>query len=134
MAWSRSSISDSSNDDVGSYFHSRYFSIIFCFRMFVLSALYHQGWYLLTSTDISKRDLDRDTLVFQHGVRPAETPFFIVSFNEGDKLRLIGAPTELISAARQAIGSSLIQREEWIYSRTAYQFKLYASILIVSFI
>lgn len=101
------------------------------FRMFILSALYHHGWYLVTSTDISKREFDRDTLVFQLGVRPTETPFFAVSFNEGDKLRLIGAPTELISTVRQAIRPSLIQREELIYSRTAYQFKLCVIIFIV---
>jgi hypothetical protein len=95
--------------------------------MSVLSALHHNGWYLLTSTDVSKKQADKDTLIFQLGVPPPTTSFFAVSFNEGDKLRLIGAPHELISAVQQTIGASAIQREEWIYSQTAYQFKLYVT-------
>ncbi|CAF0797145.1 unnamed protein product [Adineta steineri] len=92
--------------------------------MSVLSALHHQGWYLLMSTDISKKQADKDSLIFQLGTPPPPTSFFSVSFNELDKLRLISAPPELISAVQQIIGTSEIQREEWVYSQTAYQFKL----------
>ncbi len=98
--------------------------------MSVLSALHHHGWYLLTSTDISRKQADKDTLIFQLGVPPPTTSFFAVSFNEGDKLRLIGAPSELISAVQQAIGRHEIQHGDWIYSQAAYQFKLYANFLI----
>jgi len=94
-------------------------------RISILSALHHHGWYLLTSTDVSKKEQDKDTLIFQLGVPPPATSFFAVSFNEYDKLRLIGAPPELISAVQQTIGTSEIQREEWVYSGKAYQFKLY---------
>jgi hypothetical protein len=99
--------------------------------MSVLSALHHHGWYLLTSTDISKKQQDKDSLIFQLGVPPAPTSFFAVSFNEWDKLRLIGAPPELISAVQQTLGASSIQSEEWVYSRTAYQFKLYVSSFVI---
>ncbi|CAF0781579.1 unnamed protein product [Rotaria sp. Silwood1] len=92
--------------------------------MAVLSALHHQGWYLLMSTDVSKKKSDKDSLIFQLGIPPPSTSFFAVSLNEWDKLRLIGAPNELIRAAQQTIGKDEIQREEWIYSETAYQFKL----------
>ncbi|CAF1074027.1 unnamed protein product [Rotaria sordida] len=92
--------------------------------MSVLSALHHHGWYLLMSTDVSKKQQDKDLLIFQLGVPPQSTSFFAVSFNEWDKLRLIGAPHDLIRAVQQTIGTNVIQREEWVYSQTAYQFKL----------
>ncbi|CAF1260632.1 unnamed protein product [Rotaria sp. Silwood1] len=92
--------------------------------MSVLSALYHQGWYLVASTDVSKKKSDKDSLIFQLGIPPPSTSFFAVSFNERDKLRLIGASHELIRAVQQTIDKDTIQREEWIYSETAYQFKL----------
>ncbi len=93
--------------------------------MTILSALHHHGWYLLTSTDVSKKQQDKDSIIFQLGVPPPATSFFSVSFNEWDKLRLIGAPPELIPEVHQAIGTSEIQREEWVYNQNAYQFKLY---------
>lgn len=95
------------------------------YRTSVLSALHHEGWFLLTPTDLSKKEVDKDTLIFQSGVPSPATSFCAVSFNERDKLRLIGASSELISAVQQTLGSNHIQREEWIYSKTAYQFKLY---------
>lgn len=101
--------------------------VIYFRRMSVLSVLHHQGWYLLASTDVSRKQADKDTLIFQLGVPPPATSFFSVSFNERDKLRLIGAPSELISAVQQTIDRREIQREERIYSQTAYQFKLYAT-------
>ncbi|CAF3029619.1 unnamed protein product [Rotaria sp. Silwood2] len=90
----------------------------------ILSALHHHGWYLLMSTDVSKKQQDKDSLIFQLGAPQPATSFFAVSFNEGDKLRLIGAPHELIRAVQQTIGIDEIQREEWVYSQAAYQFKL----------
>ncbi|CAF2447633.1 unnamed protein product [Rotaria sp. Silwood2] len=93
--------------------------------MSVLSALYHQGWYIVASTDVSKKQHDKDLLIFQLGVPPPTTSFFAVSFNERDKLRLIGAPYEVISAVQEIIGTNDIRHEKWIYSETAYQFKLH---------
>ncbi|CAF2862192.1 unnamed protein product [Rotaria sp. Silwood2] len=90
----------------------------------ILSALHRHGWYLLMSTDVSRKQQDKDSLIFQLGVPPGSTSFFAISFNEGDKLRLIGAPHELIRATHQTIGTDSIQREERIYSEAAYQFKL----------
>jgi hypothetical protein len=91
----------------------------------VLSALYNNGWYLLTSTDISKKHLDKDSLIFQQGILPSRTSFFAISFNEFDKLRLIGIPPELIPAVQQSLNPADIQREEWLDEGIAYQFKLY---------
>jgi hypothetical protein len=100
--------------------------------MSIISALYHHGWYLLASTDVSKKQGDKDSLIFQLGVPPPATSFFAVSFNESDKLRLIGAPPDLISAVQQTLGINEIQREEWIYAQTAYQFKLYVIFFLLS--
>ncbi len=91
----------------------------------MLSALYNHGWYLLTSTDISKKQFDKDSLIFQQGTRPCQTAFFSISFNEYNKLRLIGIPPELIAAVRQCFNTYGILREEWLKGGTAYQFKLY---------
>jgi hypothetical protein len=99
------------------------------YRVSILSALHHQGWYILTSTDVSKTQRDKYTLVFQLNVPPPPTTFFTVSFNEWDKLRLIGAPPELIPEVQRILGISDIQREEWVYSGTAYQFKMYVIFL-----
>jgi hypothetical protein len=93
--------------------------------MSILSVLHHHGWYLVTSTDVSKKQQDKDSIIFKLGVPPPATSFFSVSFNEWDKLRLISAPPELISSVPQAIGTNEIQREEWVYDQSAYQFKLY---------
>ncbi|CAF0781545.1 unnamed protein product [Rotaria sp. Silwood1] len=76
------------------------------------------------SADVSKKQQDKDSLIFQLGISPTSTSFFVVLFNEVDKLRLIGAPYELVHAVKQTIGADEIQREEWIYLVIAYQFKL----------
>ncbi|CAF0959263.1 unnamed protein product [Adineta steineri] len=90
----------------------------------ILSALYNTGWYLLTSTHISKKPYDKDSLIFELGIPPSPTSFFSVSFNDYDKLNLICAPSELIPAVQQTLGQETIQREEWCDSGTAYHFKL----------
>ncbi|CAF4235452.1 unnamed protein product, partial [Adineta steineri] len=90
----------------------------------ILSALYNKGWYLLTSTHISKKPYDKDSLIFQLGIPPSPTSFFSVSFNDYDKLNLICAPSELIPAVQQTLGQETILREEWCDSGTAYHFKL----------
>jgi hypothetical protein len=95
--------------------------------MAILSALHQRGWHLLISTDVCRTEQDKDSLIFQRGASQAATPFFAVSFNETDKLLLIGVPPELIPEVHQAIGPSEIQREEWVYGRNAYQFKLYVT-------
>lgn len=85
----------------------------------------------MTSTDISKKQNDKDSLIFQLGTPPEPTSFFAVSFNEFDKLRVISAPINLIAAVRQTLGQSEIQREEWMYSKPAYQFKLYVILVFI---
>lgn len=59
------------------------------------------------------------------GVPPPPTAFFAISFNDYDKLRLIGVPSELIPSIQQTLGPANIQKEEWREGRAAYQIKLY---------
>ncbi len=102
-----------------------FFITYLLFRINILSVLHNNGWFLLASTDISKKQIDRDSLIFQFGVPPPQTTFFSVSFNDYDKLRLICAPKELIPVVQQTLGLANIQREEWRDGGLAYQFKLY---------
>ncbi|CAF0859540.1 unnamed protein product [Rotaria sp. Silwood1] len=93
----------------------------------ILSALYKHGWYLLTSTQISKRLYDKDSLIFQLRVPQPETSFFAISFNDYDKLRLICVPHELIPLVQQTLGKAMIQREAWCDGGKVYQFKLHGN-------
>jgi len=90
----------------------------------VLSTLYHSGWHLQMSTDISKKVHDKDTLFFRSGPLPSPASFFSASFNEGDKLRLIGAPPNVINSVKQVLAGA-VQSEEWKAKDIAYQFKLH---------
>jgi hypothetical protein len=80
---------------------------------------------------VSKKQLDKDTLIFVLGIPPLQTAFFSVSFNDYDKLRLIGVPPELIPAVQQTLGLANIQKEEWRDGGAAYQFKLYEEFRII---
>jgi len=90
----------------------------------ILSTLYHSGWQLQMSTDISKKVRDKDSLFFRSGPLPSPASFFSISFNEGDKLRLIGAPPKVINSVKSVLGGT-IQSEEWKSKDIAYQFKLH---------
>ena len=63
-------------------------------------------------------------MIFLLGTPPPQTAFFAVSFNDYDKLRLIGIPSELIPAIQQTLGPANIQKEEWRDGGAAYQIKL----------
>ena len=89
-----------------------FFITYLVFSINILSVLHNHGWFLLASTDISKKHIDKDSLIFQFGIRPSQTTFFSVSFHDSDKLRLICAPKELISVVQQTLGLANIQREE----------------------
>lgn len=88
----------------------------------MLSALYHRGWIFVFGTDITKKVQDKDTLFFRPGPLPSPCDFFAISFNEGDKLRLIGAPPATINAVKQAV-APLLQDQKWKVQDIAYQFK-----------
>ncbi|KAF7987092.1 hypothetical protein HWV62_267 [Athelia sp. TMB] len=87
----------------------------------VLAHLYHMGWQIAISSDISKKAGDKDTLLFRrHGPAP-DIELVAVSFNEDDKLRLIGAPGDLPQAIRQTLGPAIQSEKD---KDGATQFKL----------
>lgn len=50
------------------------------------------------SVDLSKKQFDKDTLIL-HSVYPQERYFFSISFNEGDKVRIIDPPNDHVKQA-----------------------------------
>ncbi|KAG9224415.1 hypothetical protein CCMSSC00406_0009457 [Pleurotus cornucopiae] len=88
----------------------------------ILADLYNAGWVLFASTDISKNALDKDSCLFRYQ-QPAPPPcsWMSISFNRGDRLRLIGAPQEMIAPFGRVLGP-LLQKEGFI-EHGAYEFK-----------
>ncbi|KIM86167.1 hypothetical protein PILCRDRAFT_776389 [Piloderma croceum F 1598] len=65
----------------------------------ILATLYNLGWTTLHSKDVSKKQLDKDTILFRHQATPVPPwAWFSISFNKGDLLRLIHAPQEMTPA------------------------------------
>lgn len=108
----------------------------------VLAGLYGSGWELAHVTDVSKSPVglllsssglesycncaradtellvglqyDKDTLIFRFATSPPPPSYFCsISFNEGDKLRLIGGPGDLQSAISALICSHFPLLPEW---------------------
>ncbi|KAG8814055.1 hypothetical protein FRC17_001305 [Serendipita sp. 399] len=97
----------------------------------IMSAVYHLGWMLMMATDISKRAMDKDTLIYRQGDIPSPCVFMAVSFNDGDKLRLINASNEVINAVKNIWGGN-VQRESWKLDNVAWEFKLAGQVFISS--
>jgi len=88
----------------------------------VLRTLYDLGWILVTSIDISKKEWDKDSLIFRLSSIPPPCEWLSISFNRGDLLRLIEAPEDLSRQFGQMIGG-MLQKEGW-KQPGAYEFKL----------
>lgn len=67
--------------------------------------------------------MDKDTLVYKQGEIPSPCNFMAVSFQDGDKLRLIRPPNDVINAVK-AIWGGGIQKESWKLPNVAWEFKL----------
>ncbi|KAH7105935.1 hypothetical protein BKA62DRAFT_688409 [Auriculariales sp. MPI-PUGE-AT-0066] len=88
----------------------------------LLADFHHDGWVLVGSTDVSKKVDDKDCLFFRTGTIPsAKAHFFTVSFNEYDKIRLIGSSDETIHAVRRMLGAHRIQNEQWLFPDAVYE-------------
>ncbi|KAF0695380.1 Aste57867_13814 [Aphanomyces stellatus] len=70
----------------------------------ILRTLKSHGFHIVTSTDMSRSESDKDTLIFRR-VQPEETPttMFSISLNMGDKLRLIDAPPLMDTVVSECI-------------------------------
>ncbi len=68
-----------------------------------------QGWNLIQSADVSKKQGDKDSLFFEsvaqaHGVMDVgAVDMFGMSFNSTDKIRVVDAGTDVVTAVREAI-------------------------------
>ena len=97
----------------------------------LLAHLYGKGWILTASTDVSRKQSDKDTLMFRKQVEPplAKSMWMAISFSHSDRLRLMGAGDDLIMALRGMLKvMGLLQDESWKdRARDAYEFKLYGS-------
>lgn len=77
----------------------------------VVRTMAHQGWNLVQSADVSKKEMDKDSLFFETvdpnsilGADLMQVDMFCVSFGSRDKLRVIDAPSpDVVTVIRQAI-------------------------------
>lgn len=100
-----------------------------------LAYLYRNGWIFHVSTDCSKKELDKDTIVFRkQQASPPEAEWIAISFNQSDRLRLIGAGQELLEAVGEMLKSMrLLQEEDWKdRSLGAWEFKIHGRPWIAS--
>ncbi|KAL5351912.1 hypothetical protein ACLOAV_003774 [Pseudogymnoascus australis] len=93
----------------------------------ILAHLYRNGWVFHVSTDCSKNGLDQDTIVFRKQAPPPEAEWIAISFNQDDRLRLIGADEVLTAAVREVLKSMrLLQEESWKdRALGAWEFKIH---------
>jgi len=92
----------------------------------ILHALASIGWHLHVSADLSKKEWDKDSLFFKRGP-PVQRYFFSITFNEGDKIRMIDHPNqEVLEAFKGAVGTWAlgIQSAHW-KENNCWQFKLH---------
>jgi len=71
----------------------------------VLKTMAQYGWNLLQAADVSKKAHDKDTLFFEKGTPDRDVDMFAISFNMGDKIRIIDAPSQFTKVVRKAIKS-----------------------------
>jgi len=92
----------------------------------VLACLYSMGWMLHVSTDISRKQWDKDTMVFRKQATPPPGEWFSISFHRADRLRLGGASGATITSFRSILQNMhKLQSEEWKdQSLNAYEFKV----------
>ncbi|RDW70002.1 hypothetical protein BP5796_08399 [Coleophoma crateriformis] len=105
----------------------------------LIQHLYNSGWRLVVATDCSKKSSDTDSLLFRRNdarstlpgagfVEPREeVDVLAVSFNQSDRLRLVGADESLIQSFRTMLKSmQKLQAESWKDRKwNAYEFKLH---------
>ncbi|KAJ2968741.1 hypothetical protein NQ176_g9032 [Zarea fungicola] len=95
----------------------------------IFACLYSRGWIMTASTDISRKKFDKDTLIFrrQGGGPPPPASWMAISFKNGDKIRMLGAPDDLLdSMARMLTSMRLLQsRSAKDAAKGQYEFKVH---------
>lgn len=70
----------------------------------IFQELFDAGWVLSLSTDVSKKNKDKDTLIFRYqNPPPAPRDWICVAFSKKDRLRLMDAPIALTDAMHETM-------------------------------
>lgn len=90
----------------------------------VLKTMAQFGWNLLQAADVSKKPDDKDTLFFEKGTPDPDADLFAMSFNMGDRIRIIDAPSfvDCVKSAVQSQWHDGIQDQRDYYG--SIEFKL----------
>ncbi|TQW00487.1 hypothetical protein V2A60_001566 [Cordyceps javanica] len=95
----------------------------------LFACLYARGWIMTASTDVSRKELDKDTLIFRRQAAgpPPPASWMAVSFKQGDKIRLLGAPEDLVGAVRTLLAEMRLLQAHAVKdaARAQYEFKMY---------
>ncbi|KAJ3181344.1 hypothetical protein HDU85_003658 [Gaertneriomyces sp. JEL0708] len=92
----------------------------------IMQYMYRSGWELYVRTDVSRKHWDKDTFIFRHTARTDPAALFCsMAFNRTDRIRLIDAPEDMVSAVRACLAQSWTKgvSTEQIY-HGAHEFKL----------
>ncbi|KAK9368721.1 hypothetical protein V1509DRAFT_639466 [Lipomyces kononenkoae] len=74
----------------------------------ILNSLFDLGWVLKASVDISKKEYDKDSLLFRHqNPPPSQCIWMAICFGKGDRLYIIDGPPELNRTLVNAYGSKI---------------------------
>ncbi|XP_078342440.1 uncharacterized protein LOC144628243 [Oculina patagonica] len=90
----------------------------------LLEAMQANGWSVVAAIDCSKKTQDKNSLLFRQS-QPRQSPFFCISLNETDELRLINAPEDVTELCQEVIQSQYVLgvRRTQLYG-TSLEFKL----------
>lgn len=77
----------------------------------LFEALFDAGWILSLSTNVSKKNKDKDTLIFRYQSPPPKPRDWIcVAFSKRDRLRIMDAPAELTNAIHDGIRDQIQEK------------------------
>ncbi|XP_078368412.1 uncharacterized protein LOC144652262 [Oculina patagonica] len=90
----------------------------------LMEAMQAYGWSVVAVIDCSKKTQDKNNLLFRQS-QPRQSPFFCISLNETDELRLINAPDDVTKLCQEVIQSQYVLgvRRTQLYG-TSLEFKL----------
>ncbi|KAL9960256.1 hypothetical protein ACROYT_G033691 [Oculina patagonica] len=73
----------------------------------LIEAMQAYGWSVVAAIDCSRKTQEKCSLLFTQS-QPRESPFFCISLNETDKLRLINAPEDVTKVCQDVIQSQYV--------------------------
>ncbi|XP_068751085.1 uncharacterized protein [Montipora capricornis] len=73
----------------------------------VMESLQAYGWSPIAAIDSSRKDSDKSALIFRQS-QPRQSPFFCISLNETDKLRLINTPDDVTKLCQDVIQAQYV--------------------------